>query len=165
MYIHLTLHYMAAFTMSAPLNDTLEPRKCSYSYCCNILPPPEPHKKFFSTCDSCCAWDAAYKKRKWQADKDHANQPAPPPPGQSLEEQEAGGAAIIGKSFHSWHCHSPLLLHQPHLQKIFLWFHLYLPITQYHYYNYLIFLQLLISFNPALILYTIPWLYFQSIIP
>ena len=37
-----------------------------------------------------------------------------------------------------------------------------LPITQYHYYNYIIFLHLLISFNPALILYI---MYFQSIIP
>ena len=81
--------------MSAPLNNTLEPRKCSHSSCHNILPPPEPHKKSFSTCDSCRAWDAAYKKRKRQADKDHAKQPAPPPPGQSSEEKQARGAAIM----------------------------------------------------------------------
>jgi hypothetical protein len=81
--------------MSAPLNNTLGPRKCSHSSCRNILPPPEPHKKVFSTCDNCRARDAAYKKRKRQADKDHAKRPAPPPPRQSLEEQQAGGAAII----------------------------------------------------------------------
>jgi hypothetical protein len=95
LYIHLTLYYTAAFTMSAPLNNTLEPRKCSHSSCRNILPLPEPHKKSFSTCDSCRARDAAYKKRKRQADKDHTKRPAPPPPGQSSEEQQAGGAAVM----------------------------------------------------------------------
>jgi len=90
-----TLHYTAVFAMSVPLNNTLDPRKCSHSSCRNILPPPEPHKKSFSTCDSCRARDAAYKKRKRQADKDHAKRPAPPPPRQSSEEQQAGGAAIV----------------------------------------------------------------------
>ena len=74
---------VTVFAMSAPLNNTLELRKCSHSSCRNILPPPEPHRKSYSTCDSCHAQDAAYK---W---------PAPPPPGQSLEEQQASGAAVM----------------------------------------------------------------------
>jgi hypothetical protein len=86
---------VTVFAMSAPLNNTSELRKCSHSSCHNILPPPEPHKKSFSTCDSCHAWDAAYKKRKQQANKDHTKWPAPPPPGQSLEEQQASGAAVM----------------------------------------------------------------------
>ena len=81
--------------MSAPLNDILEPRKSSHSSCHNIFPPPKPHKQSFSTCDSCRARDAAYRKRKQQADKDHAKQPAPPPPRQSSEEQQAEGAAVM----------------------------------------------------------------------
>ena len=78
-----------------PLNNTLEPRKCSHSSCHNMLLLLKLKKKSCSTCDGCCAWDAAHKKRKQQADKEHEKWPAPSPPRQSSEEQRAGGAAVM----------------------------------------------------------------------
>ena len=73
LYIHLTFDYMAAFSIGVPLNNTLELRNCSHSSYCNIFPPPEPHKNpFLPVMVVMHAWDAIYKKRKQQADKDHA---------------------------------------------------------------------------------------------